>query len=105
MEENGPMELVNKMLQNISVPGHVQSEEGTHAIILSILSDNPPSGKIRVEITHDTILACMLYQLQGRTSIDQYDWPRMLEGVLLWREEKKIFWKWRGETGGQSYFF
>jgi phosphohistidine phosphatase SixA len=105
MEENDPLELVKKMLQNILVPGHVPSKEGTNAIILSILANNPPEGKISIKITHDTILACLLYQLQGRTSINQHDWPKMLEGVLLWKEEKKIYWKWRGEIGSKTYSF
>ena len=102
MEQQGPMELVNALLQEISIPGHLSVEEGTRIMLESFLSDNPPKGKIRVEITHDTILACMLYHLQGVSSLTEKDWPRMLEGILLWKEGQTIFWKWRGQPGNKA---
>ena len=102
MEQQGPMELVNALLQGISIPGHLSVGEGTRIMLQSFLSDNPPKGKIRVEITHDTILACVLYHLQGCSSLTEKDWPRMLEGILLWKEDQTIFWKWRGQLGNKT---
>ena len=102
MKDYGPMELVNALLQGDSLSGHVDVSEGTRIILQSFFSDNPPKGTIRIEVTHDTILAAMIYHLLGLTSISEKDWPRMLEGALLWQEEEKICWKWRGDEGSRK---
>ena len=102
MKDYGPMELVNALLQGDSLSGHVDVSEGTRIILQSFFSDNPPKGTIRIEVTHDTILAAMIYHLLGLTSISEKDWPRMLEGTLLWKEEEKICWKWRGDEGSRK---
>ena len=102
MKDYGPMELVNALLQGDSLSGHVDVSEGTRIILRSFFSDNPQKGTIRIEITHDTILAALIYHLLGLTSITEKDWPRMLEGALLWQEEEKICWKWRGDKGSRK---
>jgi len=102
MKDYGPMELVNALLQGDSLSGHVDVSEGTRIILQSFFSDNPPKGTIRIEVTHDTILAAMIYHLLGLTFISEKDWPRMLEGALLWQEEEKICWKWRGDEGSRK---
>jgi len=102
MKDYGPMELVNALLQGDSLSGHVDVSEGTRIILQSFFSENPPKGTIRIEVTHDTILAALIYHLLGLTSISEKDWPRMLEGALLWKEEEKICWKWRGDEGSRK---
>ena len=102
MKDYGPMELVNALLQGDSLSGHVDVSEGTRIILQSFFSENPPKGTIRIEVTHDTILAAMIYHLLGLTFISEKDWPRMLEGALLWQEEEKICWKWRGDEGSRK---
>lgn len=102
MKDYGPMELVNALLQGDSLSGHVDVSEGTRIILQSFFSENPSKGTIRIEVTHDTILAALIYHLLGLTSISEKDWPRMLEGALLWKEEEKICWKWRGDEGSRK---
>ena len=102
MKDYGPMELVNALLQGDSLSGHVDVSEGTRIILQSFFSENPSKGTIRIEVTHDTILAALIYHLLGLTSISEKDWPRMLEGTLLWKEEEKICWKWRGDEGSRK---
>ena len=102
MKDYGPMELVNALLQGDSLSGHVDVSEGTRIILQSFFSENPSKGTIRIEVTHDTILAALIYHLLGLTSISEKDWPRMLEGALLWQEEEKICWKWRGDEGSRK---
>ena len=101
MKDYGPIELVNALLQGDSLSGHVDVSEGTRIILQSFFSENPSKGTIRIEVTHDTILAALIYHLLGLTSITEKDWPRMLEGALLWQEEEKICWKWRGDEGSR----
>jgi broad specificity phosphatase PhoE len=102
MKDYGPMELVNALLQGDSLSGHVDVSEGTRIILQSFFSENPSKGTIRIEVTHDTILAALIYHLLGLTSITEKDWPRMLEGALLWQEDEKICWKWRGDEGSRK---
>ena len=102
MKDYGPMELVNALLQGDSLSGHVDVSEGTRIILQSFFSENHSKGTIRIEVTHDTILAALIYHLLGLTFISEKDWPRMLEGALLWQEEEKICWKWRGDEGSRK---
>lgn len=102
MKEQGPIELVNTLLRGDSLPGHIDAVEGSRIILQSLFSEHSPKGTIRIEVTHDTILATLIYHLRGLTSITEKDWPRMLEGALLWQEEEKICWKWRGDEGSRK---
>jgi hypothetical protein len=43
------------------------------------------------------MLSLILGALGGRQALDEEDWPKMLEGALLWVEEDRLCWCWRGK--------
>jgi hypothetical protein len=47
------------------------------------------------------MLSLILGALGGRQAMDKKDWPKMLEGALLWVEEDRFFWCWRGKLYSQ----
>ena len=57
MKEQGPIELVNTLLRGNPLPGHIDAFEGSRIILHSLFSEHSPKGTIRIEVTHDTILA------------------------------------------------
>lgn len=55
-----------------------------------------PAPAIDIMVTHDTIVGAMVGCLLKAPVTEQY-WPGFLEGVFLWRNERKIHALWRGE--------
>ena len=50
-----------------------------------------------VFVTHDTVLGAIVGSLLGAPVLGT-NWPRYLEGVLLWRADERIHIRWRGEV-------
>ncbi|MDM8549531.1 histidine phosphatase family protein [Desulfobacterales bacterium HSG2] len=95
--EHSPIWVMNRLLQNIPVPGMVPVEQGVNRIMtfmFSNLSDTRPC--LNLYITHDTLLSPVVCYLLGRDAVDEEDWPRMLEGAFFWYEGAELFLAWRG---------
>ena len=93
-----PIGIVSRLLGGEKIQGHRTVEEGSVLLLKSFLNKMPEKGSIQVEVTHDTILAALLYFLQGLDSIGEEAWPRMMEGALFWRKAGRVYWRWRRET-------
>lgn len=95
--EHNPIWIVNCLLQNIPVPGMRPIDQGVARIMSAMfgnISDTRPC--LNLYISHDNIIAAVVYYLLGKRAIDEYDWPWMLEGVFLWYEKPELFLVWRG---------
>tara|TARA_A100001391_G_scaffold134582_2_gene93380 strand:+ start:201 stop:875 length:675 start_codon:yes stop_codon:yes gene_type:complete len=63
----------------------------------------PGAGELAVHVTHDTILAVLVAELEGRDAIDEGHWPWMMEGLWVWFDERHLNWVWRGEHGRRPF--
>ena len=52
-----------------------------------------------MQVTHDTSLAVLVAELEGRDAIDEEHWPWMMEGLWVWFENARMHWVWRGHHG------
>lgn len=97
-----PVEMINRQLQGGHIPGTRKVEDGV-ALILNLIF-NPPltPGKLNIFITHDSVLACIIYQLAGIDNINESMWPWTLEGCFLWQKNNELKWLWRGNIGTTS---
>ena len=102
--EHGPLEMITRQLQQRPIPGVMLIAEGTKQIFEICFQSPPEPGEINICVTHDTLLACFIYFLVGKTSVGEDLWPWMLEGAVLWKEDDGFHWAWRGETGSASVF-
>ncbi|MBM7334242.1 MAG: histidine phosphatase family protein [Alcanivorax sp.] len=74
------------------------------AKLAGYLRDREPApGALAVHVTHDTILAVLVAELEGRDAIDEEHWPWMMEGLWLWFDERHLNWVWRGEHGRRPF--
>jgi len=96
--KKGPLEFLNRHLAG-EVRGMKPLERGALDILYHIHRHLDEPGTLSVHVTHDTILAPLVAYLQKRPAIAQEDWPRMMEGVVLWFDADKVHWVWRGEKG------
>jgi len=95
----GPIKFISKLLQSADLTGTNTTREGSALLLSWLRSRQPEPGKINLFVTHDTILAALVYELIGKQQLNRADWPWMLEGVFMWFDTKAIHWIWRGERG------
>ncbi|WP_101676370.1 histidine phosphatase family protein [Alloalcanivorax mobilis] len=97
----GAMKFLNAHLK-MPFEGMLTPAQG-RAKLASYLREREPSpGALAVHVTHDTILAVLVAELEGRDCIDERDWPWMMEGLWVWFDECHMNWVWRGEQGRRS---
>lgn len=93
-----PLEMINRQLQGGYIPGTRPIEEGVSLILQLLLGNLPTPGKLSIYITHDSVLACVIYHLVGIDDTINADmWPWALEGCCLWKTDYELKWVWRGE--------
>ena len=95
----GPIEFISRLLQSEHLSGTNTTRKGSAHLISWLRNRQPEPGRINLFVTHDTILAGLVYELLGKQRLSREDWPWMLEGVFLWFDTESIHWVWRGESG------
>jgi broad specificity phosphatase PhoE len=101
MVEQGPLGLVNAGLRGASDCGLNPVRAMTQELLQDLWKEGLLENTCRVAVTHDTMLSLVLGVLSGCQALDEEDWPKMLEGVLLWVEEDRLCWCWRGKLYSQ----
>lgn len=98
----GPLAFANRHLQE-DLLGILTPAQGAAKLLQHLQGELGAPGSLTVHVTHDTILAAFIYHLMGRDSLQEDDWPWMLEGAWLWFEDPDtVCWVWRGEAGRRN---
>lgn len=97
--QHGPVKFTEDYLQQ-PLPGVRSAREGSGRLLAFLLEHcaGKPGG-ISVHISHDTVLAALVYHLLEASKLNEADWPLMLEGVFLWQQQDQLHWLWRGQKG------
>lgn len=97
----GAMRFLNAHLK-APFAGMLSPAAGRAKLADYLRAREPQPGALAVHVTHDTILAVLVAELQGRDSIEKKDWPWMMEGLWVWFDDVHMHWIWRGEQGLRS---
>ncbi|CAM3931013.1 histidine phosphatase family protein [Psychrobacter arenosus] len=98
----GALNFLNKFLV-----GDLQGTKNTYQGGLDILSlfyhQQPELGQLKLAVSHDTLLSAFLAVMFDAPKIDWNDWPKMMEGVFLWFDDKPFdqasaYFLWRGQV-------
>ena len=101
-KEIGVLNFINRFLQ-----GNLEGTKNTYQGGLDLLSlfyqHQPEPGHLMLAVSHDTLLSAFLAVMFDVVEIDWNDWPKMMEGVFLWFDEKPFeqanaHFVWRGEV-------
>lgn len=71
--------------------------------LLSLFYHNQPNlGQLALAVSHDTLLSAFLAVMFDVAKIEWNDWPKMMEGVFLWFDDKPFadanaYFIWRGQ--------
>ncbi len=94
----GAMRFLNRHLR-VPFDGMLSPAAGRAKLAAYLHARQAPPGALTVHVTHDTILAVLVAELEGRSNISEDDWPWMMEGLWVWFDDDRMNWIWRGEQG------
>ncbi len=92
----GPLEIARRQLEDAEPPNGMRTApEGVELLLELVMDDLGTSGRLNIYVTHDSILAVFVACLYG-LSVDEIGWPGYLDGLLLWRDDERLRFVWRG---------
>lgn len=101
-KEIGVLNFINQFLQG-NLEGTKNAYQGGIDILSLFYQNQPQHGHLMLAVSHDTLLSAFLAVMFDVVEIDWNDWPKMMEGVFLWFDDKPFeqanaHFVWRGET-------
>ena len=101
-KEIGVLNFINRFLQG-NLEGTKNAYQGGLDILSLFYQNQPQPGHLMLAVSHDTLLSAFLAVMFDVTEIDWNDWPKMMEGVFLWFDDKPFeqasaYFVWRGEV-------
>lgn len=101
-KEVGVLNFINRFLQG-NLEGTKNAYQGGLDILSLFYQNQPQQGHLLLAVSHDTLLSAFLAVMFGVNEIDWNDWPKMMEGVFLWFDDKPFeqanaHFVWRGKT-------
>lgn len=101
-KEIGVLNFINRFLQG-NLEGTKNAYQGGLDILSLFYQHQPQQGHLMLAVSHDTLLSAFLAVMFDVVEIDWNDWPKMMEGVFLWFDDKPFeqasaYFVWRGEV-------
>lgn len=97
----GALNFVNRFLAG-DMAGIKLPHEGGLDLLALFFRHQPKHGQLLIAVSHDTLLSAFLAVVMGVAEISWDDWPKMMEGVFLWFDDKpfndaNVHFIWRGQ--------
>lgn len=97
----GALNFINTFLQDTSSSTKPAKQGGLDLLSL-LYQSQPEPGHLSLAVSHDTLLAAFLGVMRQHNEITWDDWPKMMEGMFLWFDDKPFEestanFIWRGE--------
>lgn len=101
-KEIGVLNFINRFLQG-NLEGTKNAYQGGLDLLSLFYQHQPQHGHLMLAVSHDTLLSAFLAVMFDVVEIDWNDWPKMMEGVFLWFDDKPFeqahaHFVWRGEV-------
>ena len=101
-KEIGVLNFINRFLQG-NLEGTKNAYQGGLDLLSLFYQHQPQHGHLMLAVSHDTLLSAFLAVMFDVVEIDWNDWPKMMEGVFLWFDDKPFeqanaYFVWRGKT-------
>ncbi len=105
-KEIGVLNFINRFLQG-NIEGTKNAYQGGLDILSLFYQHQPKQNHLMLAVSHDTLLSAFLAVMLNILEIDWNDWPKMMEGVFLWFDDKPFIetsahFIWRGEVYTRS---
>lgn len=101
-KEIGVLNFINRFLQG-NLEGTKNAYQGGIDLLSLFYQHQPQQGHLMLAVSHDTLLSAFLAVMFDVVEIDWNDWPKMMEGVFLWFDDKPFVqanahFIWRGQV-------
>lgn len=83
----GALNFINSFLQDTSSSTKPARQGGLDLLSL-LYQSQPEPGHLSLAVSHDTLLAAFLGVMRQHKEITWDDWPKMMEGMFLWFDDK-----------------
>lgn len=98
----GALNFINRFLAE-DMTGIKSPHKGGLDLLALFFQHQPQRGQLLLAVSHDTLLAAFLAVMMGVKEISWDDWPKMMEGVFLWFDDKpfseaNVYFIWRGQA-------
>ena len=105
-KEIGVLNFINRFLQG-NIEGTKNAYQGGLDILSLFYQHQPQANHMVLAVSHDTLLSAFLAVMLDNPEIDWNDWPKMMEGVFLWFDDKPFveataYFVWRGQLHTRS---
>ena len=105
-KEIGVLNFINRFLQG-NLEGTKNAYQGGLDILSLFYQHQPQHGHLMLAVSHDTLLSAFLAVMFDVHEINWNDWPKMMEGVFLWFDDKPFYdanayFVWRGAVYTRS---
>lgn len=100
-KEVGALNFINAFLQD-ALTSTKPAKKGALDLLSLLYQSQPQPGHLSLAVSHDTLLAAFLGVMSQNEQITWEDWPKMMEGMFLWFDDKPFEQStanfiWRGE--------
>ncbi|MBL4865719.1 MAG: histidine phosphatase family protein [Pseudomonadales bacterium] len=92
----GPLRFASQHLSEEITAGVVSPQAGAKRFFEYFQAKTGSVNTLSVHVTHDTILAALVYHLLEVSEISEDHWPWMMEGLFIWFDQGFVNWVWRG---------
>ncbi|WP_019673484.1 histidine phosphatase family protein [Psychrobacter lutiphocae] len=97
----GALNFINAFLQD-ELDSTKSAKQGGLDLLSLLYDSQPDPGHLSLAVSHDTLLAAFLGVMREAGLIDWDDWPKMMEGIFVWFDDKPFEqatanFIWRGE--------
>lgn len=86
-KKNGALNFINSFLQD-ELTSTKPAKKGGLDLLSLLYQSQPDPGHLSLAVSHDTLLAAFLGVMMESEGITWDDWPKMMEGVFLWFDDK-----------------
>ncbi|MFZ2554245.1 histidine phosphatase family protein [Psychrobacter sp. BF1] len=105
-KEIGVLNFINRFLQG-NLQGTKNSYQGGIDILSLFYQHQPEQGHLMLAVSHDTLLSAFLAVMFDIKEVGWNDWPKMMEGVFLWFDDKpfietSVHLVWRGKVHSRT---
>lgn len=96
----GALNFINRYLSG-DLLGTKSRHQGGLDILTLLYEHQPKNNHLLLAVSHDTLLSAFLAVMMEAVSIDWNDWPKMMEGMFIWFDDKPLadataHFIWRG---------
>lgn len=94
---HGPIAMITHLLEHRQLPGFATLKAGSSRLLNTMYERLQHHPGLHLYVTHDSVLAPLVYYICGKNYVNEQLWPAVLESALIYFTEAYVELIWRGQ--------